>query len=259
MVTFKNSGASITIDPQNGARMTCLTIGDLQLLTPYEDNIFHWGSFPMAPWAGRIRNGTFTHEGKRYQMPLSMPPHAIHGTTYNRTWRQVEDTGVFEISLGEDWPFKGRAVQRFQLGPDRLEMALEIHSDGDVFPASCGWHPWFQRRLSRGGEARLDFHAETMYHRDEEYIADGPLVKPRPQPWDDCFKDVRQPVEILWPEALRLIMESDTEHWVVYNMPEHAFCVEPQTGPPDALNIEPRQVRPGEPLIARTVWRWELL
>jgi len=259
MVGFKRGEASITIDPQNGARMTSLTIGDLQLLTPRQESIFHWGSFPMIPWVGRIRNGVFSHKGKQHQLPLNMPPHSIHGTTYDRAWQQTDPAGDFEISLGENWPFAGRAVQRFRLNPNSLEQTLEIHSDGESFPASCGWHPWFERQLARGEEAELKFQAESMYHRDEEYIADGPLIQPGPSPWDDCFKGVKQPVEIIWPGALKLILESDTDHWVVYNMPEHAFCVEPQTGPPDALNLAPNLVTPNKPLIARTWWRWELL
>jgi hypothetical protein len=45
---------------------------------------------------------------------------------------------------------------------------------------------------------------------------------------------------------------------VVFTEPEHAMCVEPQSGPPDALTIEPRIVTPEEPLVVHTTWRWEV-
>jgi len=35
--------------------------------------------------------------------------------------------------------------------------------------------------------------------------------------------------------------------------------VEPQTGPPDALNIRPVVVEPGRPLTATMEWRWRSL
>lgn len=46
MVGFKRGEASITIDPQNGARMTSLTIGDLQLLTPARSRSSTGAVFP---------------------------------------------------------------------------------------------------------------------------------------------------------------------------------------------------------------------
>ncbi len=45
------------------------------------------GSFPMAPYAGRIRDARFAFRGQSYDLPATMPPHAIHGTVYDRPWR----------------------------------------------------------------------------------------------------------------------------------------------------------------------------
>ena len=47
-------------------------------------------------------------------------------------------------------------------------------------------------------------------------------------------------------------MTSTCDHVVLYDQPRHAICVEPQTGPPDALNHLERAtlVRRGRPLVA---------
>jgi aldose 1-epimerase len=45
---------------------------------------------------------------------------------------------------------------------------------------------------------------------------------------------------------------------VVYTEAEHAVCVEPQTGPPDALNLRPTTIVPEGVLTAHTTWRWEI-
>jgi aldose 1-epimerase len=46
----------------------------------------------------------------------------------------------------------------------------------------------------------------------------------------------------------------------VYTEPEHAVCVEPQTGPPNGLNTaEHAVVRAGAPLVASVTMRWRRL
>ena len=79
-------------------------------------------------------------------------------------------------------------------------------------------------------------------------------------PWDDCFTAVTWPVRLTWPGALELDMTSTCDHVVLYDEPRHAICVEPQTGPPDALNHLERAtiVRPGHPLTAEMSLTWSV-
>jgi aldose 1-epimerase len=217
-----------------------------------------WGSFPMAPFAGRIREGALSFAGKTYGLPITMPPHAIHGTVLDRRWGVV---GAAEIStdLGPDWPFSGRAVQRFELAADHLTCRLELHAD-EPMPASIGWHPWFARRPDDVGKAlELDLVAGAMYERDADGIATARRIPPPPGPWDDCFTDLARSPVLRWPGALELVVESDCPDWVVYTIPEDALCVEPQTDPPDAVNTDPTVVLPGHPLVAEMTWRWRSL
>ena len=53
-------------------------------------------------------------------------------------------------------------------------------------------------------------------------------------------------------------MTSTCDHVVLYDQPRHAICVEPQTGPPDALNHLERAtlVRRGHPLVAEMSLAW---
>jgi aldose 1-epimerase len=43
---------------------------------------------------------------------------------------------------------------------------------------------------------------------------------------------------------------------VIYDERAHAWCVEPQSAPPDAVNGAADLVTPDEPLIATTTWTW---
>jgi galactose mutarotase-like enzyme len=61
---------------------------------------------------------------------------------------------------------------------------------------------------------------------------------------------------ITWPGVLTLQISSDAEFAVVYDELEEAFCVEPQSGPPDGPNTSPHMVGPGDPLVVSTRWAW---
>ena len=72
------------------------------------------------------------------------------------------------------------------------------------------------------------------------------MADPPPGPWDDCFIN-HEPVT-LQRAGQQLRLSSDCTHWVVYDATSFATCVEPQSGPADAFNLEPAVVLPGEML-----------
>ncbi len=260
-VSLRRGGTTLDLDLDHGGRVTSVTIGDLALLAHVDpDSPFHWGSFVMAPWAGRLRHGTFAVDGREYAVPINWDPHAIHGTVVDRPWRLVEatdDSATLECTLDDRWPWDGRVRQTIRLGDDTADFGIEVYSDADPFPAAAGWHPWFPRRLARGDEVRIDLDAAAMLRRDDEGIATAERVPIPPEPWDDCFDEVRWPVRLTWPGALVLDITGDTRYAVIYTEQADAVCVEPQSGPPDAPNLEPVMVTPEQPLTVAMTWAWQ--
>jgi galactose mutarotase-like enzyme len=251
-------GVEAVVDLVAGGRVASLRVDGHELLRTAGASPIEWGSFPMVPYAGRVRAAAFTFEGRAWRLPARLPPHAIHGTVLDRRWHLVGD-GTISSELGPDWPFEGGVVQRFELAADHLTCRLELHADQPM-PASIGWHPWFMRRPTGvDGALELDLEAGAMYERDAAGITTTRLVKPSPGPWDDCFTDLRSPPVLRWPGFLELTVESDCVDWVVFTVPGDALCVEPQTAPPDALNTGPAIMRPGRPLVAEMTWRWRSL
>lgn len=252
--------ARVVVDPAGGGRVLGLDVDGLDLLvTPEVDEHDH-GIFPMAPWAGRIRHGEFAFDGTDYRLPCNKGPHAIHGTVRDVAWT-VEDvsetSAVLSVQLGDPWPFGGRVVQRLSLAPDHLELVMEVHAADRAMPASCGWHPWWSRDLDRGGSLEVELHADHLYRLDGEGIPSGELVPVVPPPWDDCFTDLGEPAAILrWPGAATVTITTDCPCVVVYTEPEHAVCVEPQSGPPDEFNLAPRIVEPGSALVTQATLWW---
>lgn len=233
----------VTLAPDLGGRVAQIELHGRRLLVGGDagSHPMLWGSFPMAPWAGRVRHGRFDFDGATHQLPLSLPPHAGHGTTYERPWDVAGRTSTSAVlTCPLDWPFGGTAEQRFALAPGELVCELAVRAGERPMPAEVGWHPWFVE------PDELVFAPDAMYALDDEGIPTGELVEPPPGPWDDCFVNTR-PVVLRYPD-LDVTLRADCTDWVVYDRPEGSVCVEPQSGPPDAFTLRPRHLAPGEEL-----------
>ena len=249
MISLRSGAVTVTVDAVNGGRLAALEVAGHatahQRTSPNTDRCTGV-SFPMVPWAGRVRRGRFTFGGRVHDLPLDMPPHAIHGTAYRRPWH-VEAVGDDAMSMSCDlaWELGGRAWQRITAGDTSVSCVLGVVAGDRAMPAEIGWHPWFTKPLA------MTFRPEAMYARDGEGIPTGELVPPPPGPWDDCFVNT-DTVELHYAE-LTVTVSSDCDHWVVYDEPPHATCVEPQSGPPDAFNLHPCVLEPGEQLVRTMV------
>jgi aldose 1-epimerase len=260
MLELRQGDIRVVLDPAGGGRVVSFTVDGVHLLrTPKDDpGGTHWGSFVMAPWAGRTRDGRFTFDGVDHQLEINSGAHSIHGTVRERPWTVEEaDPRRVRIScpFGPGWPFDGWAEQVIVVHDDRVELELSMHAAAFPTPVVGGWHPWWQRRLGDAA-AELELPAASMYVRDAEGIAvPEKLSPPPPGPWDDCFTDLSGPPVLRWPGVLELAVESDCPCVVVYDEPVDAICVEPQSGPPDALNHAPDLAEPGQPVVIHSTWR----
>jgi aldose 1-epimerase len=233
----------VRVHPDLGGRIGSIHTGGHELLVAGDasSHPMQWGSFPMAPWAGRVRFGRFVFDGEMVTLPLDLPPHAIHGSTYRTAWEVAhlaEHRVVLTCPL--EWSFGGVAEQVIRVGDGVVTCELALRAGDRAMPGEVGWHPWFLRPDS------LVVRPQAMYRRDADGIPDGTLVEPPPGPWDDCF--VHPDPATLEYASHRVTVSSDCEDVVLYTHPEHAVCVEPQSGPPDAFTLRPRRIEPGTEL-----------
>lgn len=257
LVRIGSGPLRVDIAPDAGGRIAQIVHDGAEWLCGHADDnaaAIAWGSYPMLPWAGRIRRGEFSFQGQHCRLPPNLGAHAIHGVGFVLPWRvemQQADAVELALDLPEDerWPFGGSARQRIEIDGDAIKLQLSVTAGARAMPKPVvGWHPWFRK------PERLEFRPKAYYPRDAEGIATLPTSPPLPGPWDDCFVNV-EPV-LLHRAGQTLRLTSGCNHWVVYDQPAHATCVEPQSGPPDAFNLAPASLLPHESVSAWFRMEW---
>lgn len=263
-------GASVY--PLDGCRLTSFTVGDDELIRQWtaDRGAFEYGSFPMVPWVGRVRDGILTVDGREHHLPVNLPPFSLHGMAFFAPWTTVDvsvTTATFAFTLTDPWPWPGRVTQRFELTPEALETFLTVETDGPPFPGAAGWHPWFtawtgtsrqvaeERVGDSADELVIDFSADWQEERGDDGLPTGRRIPQQPRPWDDAFVfDSGVRATLTWPRRVELEMTSPATSLVVYTTEPDAVCVEPQTGPPNGVNTHPRMVTSDDPLTTSTRW-----
>lgn len=258
MIELEAADVYLTVHPEHGGRLGALEVGQRSLLaTDRTAGPMLWGCYPMAPWAGRVRNGRFRFDGRDERLPQVatdvLHGHALHGTVHDAAW-EVLDAGRSHCEMQRplDWQYGGFAHQHVQLTPLALTCLLTVSAAGRPMPAVLGWHPCFV------APTRHDLAFARMYRRDFDGIALGELVPPPSPPWDDCFIEPLGPLRLHYERSgsqdsasgdLEVTITSDCEHWVVFDGVDDILCVEPQSGPPDAFSIGGAvRLEPGEML-----------
>lgn len=250
LLSIGNGALQVDVAPHAGGRIAQIKFDGAEWLAAHRDDnaaAIAWGSYPLLPWAGRVRHGRFAFDGVEHRLPINLGAHAIHGVGFVLPWQvDVHTPSLLELSLqlprDERWPFGGSARQRIEVRDDALQLDLAVTAADVAMPLPVlGWHPWFLK------PERIEFAPQAMYPRDAEGIATLPPGPPSAGPWDDCFVNHKAVVLHRGEQRLRLL--SDCKDWVVYDEPAVTTCVEPQSGPPDAFNLlpqarlEPRQTR----------------
>ena len=257
LIRIGNDMLTVDIAPAAGGRIAQITHDGREWLVGHDDAhaaMIAWGCYPMLPWAGRIRHGRFQFGGRDYSLPPNLGEHAIHGVGFGMPWQVERHSSLcveLALQLPHDtrWPFGGMAHHRIEVeAPERLKMQLRLTAGENAMPVTIGWHPWFRK------PDRFQFSPDRVYPRDAEGIATLPLGAPPPQPWDDSFIN-DTPIH-LHRGGRMLQLTSSCNHWVVFDAPAHATCVEPQSGPPDAFNIAPVRLQDGQSCTAWYVLEW---
>ncbi|HMV83887.1 MAG TPA: aldose 1-epimerase [Blastocatellia bacterium] len=226
----------------------------------------------LFPFPNRIRDGRFTFQGQTYAVD---PPR--HGFVRDKAW-QIAATGAsdeegawlrsrfdandFADQILSQFPFPFVLEMTYRLREQRLELEFTAQNSGEKdMPVGFGIHPYFQKpavggiRVPANRRWELEdslptgrlLDVEGKYELRSEVGLEGLQL-------DDIFTDLIADENGLsqgyianresWENIFVEFNAAEFPNVVVYTppAPRQAVCIEPNTCPTDAFNLEARGI-----------------
>ena len=151
MLEISLGGVTLAIDESDGGRAVSWRIDGHEIIGVNSDHEIEYGMYPMAPWAGRIRENSLMWNEQRHSFPVNFDPWAIHGLVLNKPFTLIEHEPhrlLLEREFGASWPARGGVRCEWVLDDEGLTTEMTCFSSSAEFPAVLGWHPWFRREVA---------------------------------------------------------------------------------------------------------------
>lgn len=250
---------TLELSPRLGGSILALEHAGRAVLRPGGTDAAHpleTACFPLVPYANRIAQGRFTHDGESHELPRNFGadhPHTLHGTGWLRAWTvaaQGADSVVLAYEHAGDvhWPWPFAAEQRFTLAPGSMILDLSVRSlaDGPV-PAGLGLHPYFPC----DDATRLTMATGQAWLADADDLRTDPVPLDRFGDWhagapvrgdaliDNSYSGWDGQVRIRQRDHVLDLSATGAPDCHLYRSPGgDFFCLEPVSHLPDAINRE---------------------
>ena len=239
-----------SVAPARGAIVTSLKVAGRDVLfmdraTLLDPSKSVRGGIPLLfPFAGRLDGDRLVHANSTMKQ---------HGFARNKPWGVVDEgPGRIRLALADDpetravFPHTFRIEQALTLLPRGLLVELLIHNTGAApMPIAPGWHPYFTCASAAKPRVKpldVDNLDPARFTPDAEF--DFGVTAPA---------NGRASFEIPALGALRLAWSPEMRFLQCWGLPGRDFiCLEPFTGPNDAINTPARIDVPAR--AARALW-----
>jgi aldose 1-epimerase len=254
-LVLEHDAMRLTLDPRRGGAIREFERHGRAIFRPTPaiagEDPFDTACFAMVPYANRVAHGRFSFGGQAVRLARnwSEDPHPLHGQGWRARWLVVaasSSSATLQIEGGADeWPWRYRCRQRFELAADGLSVELSIANLSDTpMPAMLGLHPYFPQAARAQLQARLP----RVWMTDEAALPVQEAPTPpcweftasraiNAQPLDHCFSGWDGDATLRWPDRTVLVHATHCEHVQVYApVGPDFFCIEPQSARSGALN-----------------------
>jgi len=254
-VVLQCESALISLDPTRGGVVREFTWHGLDVFRPTPsaagDDPLEVACFPMVPYVNRVAGGHFEFMDRSVQLKpnWSGDPHPLHGQGWRTSWDVVSASNTSATLRmeggGNEWPWRYRSEQCFELGPDELWIELSVENLSDTpMPAMLGLHPYF----ADARHAQLQAELPRIWLTDAAAIPVEEAQTPlrcrfgesraiESVALDHCFSGWNGIASLRWPDRVVTIRAAQCRYLHVYAPADKDFfCIEPQTAPPGALS-----------------------
>lgn len=211
----------------------------------------------LFPYAGRVSGGQFTWQGRTYCLdPVR------HGLVRQHPWEIVERSDerivcqitVTPLGIAMVFPFHFTLRLTYELGEQGLRVSTKATNDGEPFPYTFGFHPYFH--CPAGSSLRVP--AAKRWLLSEEKFPLGDLIEvaniydlrlaqvlTSQSMFDDIFTELSKDQQGMvscsliscFGETILAFSAKEYPHLCVYTPSGRTgVCLEPYTGAPDAFN-----------------------
>ena len=270
LVTMAGAGHEVRILPQNGFNLYYWTFeGNEIFMEPMDISVFgtKYGIPLLFPTPNRIRDAVYTWRGKTYTMTKRGEKVLRHGLVKDEPFavtalfadeNKAVCTGEIAIKPGdalyEGYPFPCTLCVTYTLTADGLRMDVNVKNDGEEeMPFGFAIHPYFSKR-GDANRAFIKVPVSRYYETDADMLPTGRIL---PAEGEMRVCDDFCCVEKLYIDAVYRGITSDMESLVRYDdVTVHirasdcfrnavvytphdrpGFCIEPQTGSTDFINL----------------------
>ena len=280
LMSIKFEKYSATICTLGGA-LYDLKYDSRNLIEPKSEPDYFFGA-NLVPWANRIRDGRYSHNGLHYQADKNEDSRetALHGLVYQNLW-SVLKYDVNKVSLetfiypSHEFPCELKVVVSYSLSKNGLQWSITATNLSEVSaPYSVSIHPYlYAGHALTTNDFILKFPASYYLEVDPDRLLPTSIKKCVPS-WDfsqgalidileidhafliDQDSDYRR-VEVTDSTGLGTFMDFDENaKWIQIHTADRggnisgrkSLAVEPMTSPPDAFNskIDLIEIEPGK-------------
>jgi aldose 1-epimerase len=253
-LVLQHETTRLTVDPLRGGAIRAFDWRDKAVLRSTAaiagDDPFDMACFPMVPYANRVARGQFSFGRHAVQLARnwSEDPHPLHGQGWRARWTVAaasDSSATLSFEGGaDDWPWRYRCEQSFQLLSEELSVELRIENLSEAaMPVMLGLHPYF----SDAAQARLQAHLPQVWLTDRAALPvresqTPPAWRFEPAravtavPLDHCFSGWDGMATLYWPDRIVTVRAAHCSYLHVYAAAgRDFFCIEPQSAAAGAL------------------------
>ena len=265
-IILSNKYLSLGILPDLGASLSFLRYHKgaqpVDILRPFETDKVKPDSnntalFPMLPYCGRIRGGSFTYWGILRKVPRTHTAFQdpIHGDGWKKQWQVLEQSpshvtlGLTHDKKDNGFPFSYSAKLTYKIADGNLSVEMSVHNPSPLpMPCGLGIHPFFVREK----DVELNFKSQVVWSNESDPIFDEPYTTPtawnfdggkplKNAVFDTCFGGFEEQARIVYPskDITVDVTTSDLFHHVVLFAPKgkNFFSLEPSSNASNAFNL----------------------